>query len=554
MNTTSKTTLVALALGMLVGTSGWLVAQDTVSAQEPTATATTHVDATASNGARPGDSHVRIVRLSDVRGKLALDRQTGNGFEQTMQNMPIVEGERLQTADGFAEVEFEDNSTIRLAPNSRVDFPLLALRSSGAKASTMSVVRGIVYASTESTKGNEFLMEAGGTTLTVAPSTHLRLEVGDDKTVVSVFNGSVQVAHDGETTQVGKKETLTLEGGQADVVKKVAETPFDAWDKESVDYHARYSRANAFAGSGNSFGLSDLNYYGSFTNAGGCGQMWQPYLVSSSWSPYSNGVWALYPGAGYSWVSPYPWGWLPYHSGSWAFCQGVGWGWQPGGAWNGLNNIAGYGGGYGGGGVVPSGGAINKGLLHSPLRPGLPTPPAAASVRSSLVIANQAPIKISKEDTPGNFVFQRDSAGLGVPRGSLGSLNKISNHVEQHGSANMQVYAAPAGGPGHEMGSRGPAVLRQGTPGESGQAWRGNGNESGGHQGANGANNAGGATSGARQGSSAGSGNSGGGGGAPSYHGGGGGQPSGGAMPMSSPAGNAGGGGGGARGSAPSPK
>src|SRR5271167_1904347 len=54
------------------------------------------------NGARPGDSHVRIVRLSDVKGTLSLDRKTGNGFEATMPNMPIVEGEKLRTADGYA--------------------------------------------------------------------------------------------------------------------------------------------------------------------------------------------------------------------------------------------------------------------------------------------------------------------------------------------------------------------------------------------------------------------------------------------------------------------
>src|ERR1700722_11227302 len=116
------------------------------------------------NGARPGDSHVRIVRLSDVKGTLSLDRKTGNGFEQTMPNMPIVQGEKLRTADGYAEVEFEDNSTLRLAPKSQVDFPLLVLRSSGAKASTMKVPLGTVYVSTESTKGNEFPLLTGATT------------------------------------------------------------------------------------------------------------------------------------------------------------------------------------------------------------------------------------------------------------------------------------------------------------------------------------------------------------------------------------------------------
>ena len=50
---------------------------------------------------------------------------------------------------------------------------------------------------------------------------------------------------------------------------------------------------------------------------------WQPYFVGSGWSPYANGVWAMYPGAGYSWVSPYPWGWLPYHSGTGRSCQAM---------------------------------------------------------------------------------------------------------------------------------------------------------------------------------------------------------------------------------------
>jgi Family of unknown function (DUF6600) len=197
--------------------------------------------------------------------------------------------------------------------------------------------------------------------------------------------------------------------------------------------------------------------------------MWQPYMVSAGWSPYANGVWALYPGAGYSWVSPYPWGWLPYHSGSWAFCNGVGWGWQPGGNWYGLNNIAG---GFAGGGGLPTGGAgvlaKNPGAVHSPLRPG-PPQVAAGAAKPSLVLSNQKPMVFSKESTPGNFVFQKDSAGLGVPRGSLGNLNHISNDVGRHGSASMPVYAATpkAGGEGSFHGaSRGPVTLRAGSPGE----------------------------------------------------------------------------------------
>jgi hypothetical protein len=414
----------------------------------------------ADNGARPGDSHVRIVRLSDVKGTLSLDRHTGNGFEATMPNMPIVEGQRLRTSDGYAEVEFEDNSTLRVAPNSLVEFPLLALRSSGAKASTVRVVRGMVYLNLQSTKGNEYVLLAEGEKMTVAPSTHMRMAVQDGKTVVSVFNGSVEVQHGTETTLVTKKESLTLGGNEVAVSKKIEEEPYDAWDKEANDYHARYSQANAFAGSGYSYGLSDLNYYGSFVNAGGFGSFWQPYLVGAGWNPYCNGVWTLYPGAGYSWVSPYPWGWLPYHSGTWSFYPGYGWGWQPGGTWNGLNNVA-----TSGGGATTLVGTT----VHSPLRAAAPQAPAVGS--GSLVLANTTPLVFSKEDKPGNFVFQKNSAGLGVPRGSLGGLNKISSHVEQHGSASIPVYAAaPSGGmvASSHAANSGPVTLRAGSPLQSG--------------------------------------------------------------------------------------
>ncbi|MBB5319187.1 FecR family protein [Tunturibacter empetritectus] len=408
------------------------------------------------NGARPGDSHVRIVRLSDVKGTLSLDRKTGNGFEQTMPNMPIIQGERLRTAEGYAEVEFEDNSTLRVAPNSLVEFPLLALRSSGAKASTIEVVRGMVYVNLQSTKGNEFVLRAGDQTMTVSPSTHVRMTVADGKTVVSVFNGSVEAKHGSETTLVTKKESLTLGGEQVVVAKKIEEAPSDAWDKEANEYHARYSQANAMVAGGSTYGLSDLNYYGNFINGGAFGSFWQPYLVGAGWSPYGNGVWALYPGAGYSWVSPYPWGWLPYHSGNWSFFPGYGWGWQPGGTFNGLNNVASGGGGAGG--LVGT-------AVHSPTRAASPQAPTVGA--GSLVLANHTPMVFSKEDKPGNFVFQKNSAGLGVPRGSLGSLNKISSHVEQHGSANMQVYAAaPSAGfmSSSHGGNSGPVTLRAGAP------------------------------------------------------------------------------------------
>lgn len=55
-------------------------------------------------------SHVRIVRLSYVDGKVQMEKVSGQGLEHAMLNAPIVEGTRILTgSNGLAEVEFEDN-------------------------------------------------------------------------------------------------------------------------------------------------------------------------------------------------------------------------------------------------------------------------------------------------------------------------------------------------------------------------------------------------------------------------------------------------------------
>src|SRR6202158_6043083 len=93
------------------------------------------------------ESKARIVRLSEVQGTVQIDRATGDGFDKAFINLPVIEGSRLKTGkDGRAEVEFEDGSALRLAPDSEVDFTRLALGDNGQKLSTVQLVSGTVYA------------------------------------------------------------------------------------------------------------------------------------------------------------------------------------------------------------------------------------------------------------------------------------------------------------------------------------------------------------------------------------------------------------------------
>ena len=87
----------------------------------------------ASVGAQ-AESHVRIIRLSYIDGSVQMDRATGQGLERAILNTPVTEGLRLVTGnDGLAEVEFENNSTVRLGENSEVQFSKLLIDDTRSK-------------------------------------------------------------------------------------------------------------------------------------------------------------------------------------------------------------------------------------------------------------------------------------------------------------------------------------------------------------------------------------------------------------------------------------
>jgi hypothetical protein len=426
MKTTSTVSTTALMALLLVGTSS--------RAQEPIAPASApSSDGAVTTSSEPStpvsaNSKVRIVRLSEVKGEVGLDRLTGKGFEGAMTNLPVTEGARLKTGNGVAEVEFEDNSTVRLAQNSLIEFPRLELLPGGAKASGINVLQGTVYVSLVNTKGNEFSVKFGQQTVNLPPDSHIRLQLTQTQADLAVMHGDVPVAESSGTTMVSKNKTASFnlaEQSQPAIAKTLVEQPLDKWDSDAVQYHKSYANASSFGNSPYSYGINDMNYYGAF--ASGCGgSMWRPYFASASWSPFGSGAWAYYPSAGYSWVSPYPWGWTPYHYGSWAFCQGLGWGWQPGGAWMGLaNNTFGS----------PS---RTSGSSGSPLpRPPIHPPTAA---EASLLPVNLKAMPASSLGAHDTFVFRNDSAGLGVPRGSLGKLNSFSSQTAQHGMATTGIY------------------------------------------------------------------------------------------------------------------
>ena len=423
----------------------------------------------------PVVSKVRIVRLSEVKGDVQVDPGAGRGFEPGIANLPIVENCRLRTGDGVAEVEFEDNSSLRLGPDSEVEFPKLERLADGGTLSSVRVLKGTAYVSLMKTPANEFDLLFGQQNLALPPSSHVRLQLEGTEAKLAVLGGDLEIKGPDGLMQVPHKRTITyaLAGStEPTVAKSVESDPLDSWDKNADEYHVRVATVSAFNSSPYAYGLNDMMYYGDFADMGGCGMMWRPYFASAAWDPYSNGAWAWYGGGmGYSWVSPYPWGWTPYHFGSWSFCPGAGWGWMPGGGgWMGLNNAAGFAG------------------LGGPIAiPRMPTHPPRLG-QPGLMMVNQRPLVRSQVNGSNSFVFRRDSAGLGVPRDELGKLRGFSERAEAKGMASTPVYlqapvsrgengrAAFAGVPAMR---RGPAPSAATSRGQMGGEGRMSGGDSG---------------------------------------------------------------------------
>jgi hypothetical protein len=399
------------------------------------------------------ESHVRIIRLSYVDGSVEIDRANGQGLERAILNMPITEGVRLVTGnDGLAEVEFENNSTVRVGENSEVLFSKLLVNDAGDKVNDVELVKGTVYFDTKSGKDEIYRATVGDSAFLVHRDTQLRLSDDSGSPRLAVMKGEVQLENQPREVKVSKKETLTVDPNSAagyDIAKGVDAAPLDQWNNERASYQTAYSYNNVGYGPNlNGYGYSDLSYYGGWSYLPGAGYGWQPYGVSAwaGWNPYLAGAWSFCPGFGYMWASAYPWGWLPYHYGAWSFVNG-GWFWFPG-AWRGYRN-----GGWYANGFQPAPVVHGPNGWRPPARPVLPPKTAYAPTVRVGTIGN-LPATIPGGRVPPNFrsvvpAYRATDRAAYVPRpgpqgyGSTGAFqgNRGGNTRSMYGPYAGHVYA-----------------------------------------------------------------------------------------------------------------
>ena len=399
-------------------------------------------------------SGVRIVRLSLAQGDVQIDRNSGDGWEQAIVNMPVIGGARIYAAEGAkAELEFEDGSSVRLAGPAQISVVELSSNAKDAAVNVIQVTSGEVYVNARIHHSDDFrVLAPTGESFAITKPSHLRFTVDQQTASLAMMYGEAVVQ--ANQRRISSGETYNYVLGQPDsaaALNSVPQQPDDSWNQQRDTYIDKYASAGGqFSGSDdpNAYGNADLGAYGSYSDLPGYGVAWQPYGVGPDWSPYDYGAWSYYPAWGWTFVSGYNWGWAPFFYGDWCYVGGRGWWWRPG-PWRGPGRGP-------GGGWHPQ----PRFTGHPGGNWNAPRPPTQVA-RGTVPVAGShiATGPIGATHAPGAALGSARSRAVGAPAGGpMGRVGTNSNLVR-----GQVVAAAPS-----IIGQKGSYVVSGASAGRNG--------------------------------------------------------------------------------------
>jgi hypothetical protein len=273
------------------------------------------------------DRYLRLTRISYIEGDVSYQRSPEVDWSAASINMPMEPGDRIYTGpNGRIEIEFEDNTVLRLAENTDVEF--LSLNDDRVQ------LRMLVGLATLSVSSNsDFEINTPAAAFNTVSQGIYRFEVDESGTSNAIVRvGKMEAANNYFSCSIDSRQRIRVRpgtDGNREVMAYDGRDIWDEWtDRRVIDLRASTSRR--YLPSTVSMGSAELDRYGRWVTIAGYGSAWVPNDVDSYWSPYSVGRWCYRPSFGWTWVSYEPWGWLPYHYGRWQQHASFGWCWIPG--------------------------------------------------------------------------------------------------------------------------------------------------------------------------------------------------------------------------------
>jgi hypothetical protein len=276
------------------------------------------------------------ARLSYVNGAVYIERTAGLGYEKGEVNFALVQGDRIGTESGQAEIHFGRRNYLRLDNNSKVEFAILPRE--GEERIKLVLTIGSAYLRVG------YLAQEKGVELHTPDASFYVLDAGlyrfdvrpGGETMVFVREGSLEAAAEDGSVLVRDGETVTAAEGRLLNDPEYGYAAADAFDDWNGGRDAQFAERSErqYLPSGIEEYEEELDQNGSWVYERPYGNVWVPYVSQyDDWRPYYHGRWAWYPGCGWTWVPSETWGWTVYHYGRWNWRFGLGWYWIPRDHW-----------------------------------------------------------------------------------------------------------------------------------------------------------------------------------------------------------------------------
>jgi Family of unknown function (DUF6600)/FecR protein len=267
------------------------------------------------------------AHVSYVDGGAVLERD--GQPDTSLENMPILAGDRIRTEGGRVEILFADNSTLHLDANTTVDFQsdeLVRLLAGRIRLSIPGPERQVNYR-----------VDAPAGSVTIDAPGEYRVSMlhpdRDAEVELMVLRGAAELANDQGRTPLRAGQRALARGNAAPsyayAFNSASWDAFDRWSEARRDQRlgvsTQYLPQEVRPYAASLEGAGDWRYDASY------GYVWYP-TVTAGWRPYLNGRWVSLRPYGWTWVGVELWGWPTHHYGRWGLSAGA-WFWIPGRSW-----------------------------------------------------------------------------------------------------------------------------------------------------------------------------------------------------------------------------
>jgi ferric-dicitrate binding protein FerR (iron transport regulator) len=219
---------------------------------------------------RAGLSHARVVSLTLVAGTVLARKPGVTKWTHATLNTPVEEGVSVATAaHSFAEVQFENGSTVRLGELSRLDFVQLALAPPDGRVNHLTLYVGLATVNVVPGRHDDFVLNASGAGLTPCGKTEFRTDVNHGRLRVEVFRGHIQAADSNQSEKFGKNHVLAYDRRAGGAFQVTAPIEMDDWDKwvQARDREASLAEyGNQVSSVNGLYGWDDLIPFGGMGN------------------------------------------------------------------------------------------------------------------------------------------------------------------------------------------------------------------------------------------------------------------------------------------------